>query len=166
MRISLHRGHGLEKTALSYDEDVVDFSKFHIAGAPELNEGPKMSHEFADLSVPEIKSLIERAHEEIARRKEAGRESLRAEISEKLKNAGLELEDLFPKPGKKTGKSRSAEGNEGTQRVVVAKYKNHVTGETWSGRGARPRQWVKSIMMERGWTLDEFKQSKEFLAQN
>ncbi len=129
-----------------------------------IRRGLKMSDEFANLSVPEILSLMARAQAEIERRKAAGKESLRAEIAEKLKSAGLDLGDLFPdvcRKARKLGKSK-----EDDAKVVAAKYKNHVTGEAWSGRGAHPPQWVKSIMLERRWTLEDFKQSEEFLAQN
>jgi DNA-binding protein H-NS len=130
-------------------------------------KGGKMSDEFAKLTVPEIQSLIERAHAEIARRKDAAKEDLKAEIAKKLKSAGLEFEDLFPSADKKARKSKSriTEGNEASERVVVAKYKNHVTGDTWSGRGPHPPQWVRSVMSERNWTLEEFKRSTDFLAQ-
>jgi DNA-binding protein H-NS len=120
-----------------------------------------VSDEFAKLSVPEIHSLIERAHAEISRRKEAGKEKLKAEIADKLRNAGLDFEDLFPDSAKKgRGKIKS----EGEKREVAPKFKNPVSGETWSGRGARPPRWVAMIMSERRWTLEEFKQSDEFLA--
>ena len=56
---------------------------------------PSMSDEFTPLSDLEILSLIERAKTELARRKEAGKEQLRAEIEAKLKSAGLDLGDLF-----------------------------------------------------------------------
>jgi DNA-binding protein H-NS len=124
-----------------------------------------MSDEFSNLSVPEIKALIERAEQEIERRKKAGRESLRLEIEAKLVDAGLDLGDLFPEATKtirKAGNSKSGESG----KVAPSKYKDHVSGDTWSGRGPRPPHWVKSVMSQRGWTLEEFKQSEEFLAQN
>lgn len=68
-----------------------------------------MSEEFSNLSDLEILSMIERAHREIARRKDAGKENLRAEIEAKLAKAGLDLGDLFPdttKKGRKAGKVR------------------------------------------------------------
>lgn len=122
-----------------------------------------MSEEFAKLSVPEIEALIERAHGEIDRRKQAGKETLKAELAERLKSAGLEFADLFPELAK-AGKGKSKA--EAPKREVVAKYKNHASGETWSGRGARPPVWVKMVLSERGWTIEQFKQSEEFLAQN
>ena len=121
-----------------------------------------MADEFANLSVPEIQALIERAHAEIARRKEAGKETLKAEIAEKLRMAGLDFADLFPETGK--GK-KSGVKTEGAKRVVAPKYKDHASGETWSGRGAYPPRWVAMIMSQRGWTLEDFKNSEEFLAQ-
>jgi DNA-binding protein H-NS len=122
-----------------------------------------MSDEFAKLSVSEIKALIERAQIEIAVRQHAGKEKVKAEIAEKLASAGLDFADLFPElGGKKTGKrTKAASASE-----VPAKYKDHVSGDTWSGRGPRPPRWVKSIMSQRGWTIEEFKASEEYLAQN
>lgn len=122
-----------------------------------------MSDEFAKLSVAEIEALIERAQIELAVRQHAGKEKVKAEIAEKLQAAGLDFSDLFPElGGKKTSKKAKAAGGS----EVPAKFKDHVSGETWSGRGPRPPQWVKAIMSQRGWTLEEFKASEEFLAQN
>lgn len=121
-----------------------------------------MSDEFANLSVPEIQALIDRANAEIDRRKEAGRETLKAEIAEKLKMAGLDFADLFPEAGRAKKSSAKAER---VKRVVLPKYKDHASGDTWSGRGAHPPRWVLMIMSQRGWTIDEFKESEEFLAQ-
>ncbi|MEK4035722.1 H-NS histone family protein [Methylocystis sp. IM3] len=122
-----------------------------------------MSDEFANLTVPEIQALIDRASAEIERRKEAGRATLKAEIAEKLRDAGLAFADLFPEIGKgEKAKSKS----DAPKRAVAPKFKNHVSGETWSGRGARPPMWVNMILSERGWTIDQFKASEEFLAQN
>jgi DNA-binding protein H-NS len=123
-----------------------------------------MSGEFANLSDLELVALVHRANEELARRRDAQRETLRAEIQQKLKSAGLDLADLFPEVEGRAEKDGKASG--GAPRTILAKYKNHASGESWSGRGPHPPQWVKSIMMERGWSLEEFKASEEFLAQN
>ena len=53
---------------------------------------------------------------------------------------------------------------ERASRSVVAKYRNAASGDAWSGRGAHPPAWVKTILIERGWTIEEFKQSDEFQA--
>lgn len=122
-----------------------------------------MNEEFGKLSVVEIQALIERAQIELARRKHAGKEKVKAEIAEKLKEAGLEFSDLFPELGSKSKGARKSKASDGE---VVVKYKDHASGDAWSRRGPRPPQWVKSIMSQRGWTLEEFKASEEFLAQN
>lgn len=126
-----------------------------------LEKPQKMSDEFAQLSDLEIASLIHRATEELARRRRAYKETLRADIEQKLKNAGLDLADLFPEL---EGSAAEAKAEDRAPRVIAPKYKNHVSGDTWSGRGAHPPQWVKSILIERGWTIEEFKASEEFLA--
>ncbi|MGJ0507274.1 MAG: H-NS family nucleoid-associated regulatory protein [Methylocystis sp.] len=47
---------------------------------------------------------------------------------------------------------------------LTPKFTNPETGDTWSGRGPYPPQWVKSVMDARGWTLEDFKGSDEFLS--
>jgi DNA-binding protein H-NS len=73
--------------------------------------------------------------------------------------SGLELEELFPEV---TGKRKRKSSESCEERPVQAKYRDPVSQETWSERGARPPYWIKEIMAERGWTLDEFKQSGEY----
>lgn len=126
-----------------------------------------MTGEFAKLSDLELLSLIHRAEQEIQHRKEAGKEQLRTEIEERLKSLGFGLEDIFPETVKKPRKGSGASGAKDERTSPRAKYKNHITGETWSGRGGRPPQWVKDAMRERGWeSLDEFKAAEEFLSQD
>jgi DNA-binding protein H-NS len=124
-----------------------------------------MSDEFANLSDLEIMSLVHRANEELVHRKERHKETLKADIEQKLAKAGLDLSDLFPELGERSesaaGESKSTDR---ATRPVPAKYKNHVSGESWSGRGARPPHWVKAVLAERGWTIEEFKASEEFQA--
>ncbi|MGJ0506026.1 MAG: H-NS family nucleoid-associated regulatory protein [Methylocystis sp.] len=117
--------------------------------------------EFQNLSDSEIAALIKRAEEELVRRKAAARDRLKEEIEEKLRASGLGLGDLFPEigvaPRKADGESEGAE-----KKAVKPKYFDPVSQQAWSGRGARPPHWVKRIMAERGWTLEEFKASGEF----
>jgi DNA-binding protein H-NS len=121
----------------------------------------RVSEEFANKSDLELQALIGRAEHELQRRKLVFKEKLKEEIEEKLKANGLELGDLFPEAGSKGRKAR-ATSEVGEAQPVKAKYRDPVSQETWSGRGARPPLWVKRIMSERGWTLEDFKQSGEY----
>lgn len=66
-----------------------------------------------------------------------------AEIQAKMKEYEITLADL--KGGAKKAKVRGA---------VAAKYRNPVTGETWSGRGRAPR-WLADELAK-GRTKDAF----------
>ncbi len=120
-----------------------------------------MSEEFVNQSDHELLALIKRAEQELERRRLASKEKLKVEIEEKLRANGLELGDLFPGAGGKGRKVRATSETDEAKPVKV-KYRDPVSQETWSGRGARPPHWVKRILAERGWTLEEFKQSGEY----
>ena len=117
-----------------------------------------MSGEFGKLSDLELLSLIHRAQQEIQHRKVTAKDTLKQEIEDKLKDSGLDLADIFPGAGRRN--KRSKKNHESAPTPI--KYRDPVSQGTWSGRGAHPPQWVKSIMMERRWTLDEFKASSEY----
>ncbi len=120
-----------------------------------------MSEEFASLSELELLSLIGRAESELQRRKEASKEKLKEEIQERLKASGLDLGDLFPEAGGKKQKAKAASAD-AEAKEVKPKFRDPVSQEAWSGRGARPPLWVKRVMAERGWSLDDFKKSGEY----
>jgi DNA-binding protein H-NS len=122
-----------------------------------------LSDEFLNLSDLELLSLIKRAEGELEHRKNAAREKLKEEIREKLQATGMDLSDLFPETGGKKRKTRTV-ADERETKEVKPKYRDPVSQETWSGRGARPPIWVKRMMAERGWTLEDFKQSGEYEA--
>ncbi len=65
-----------------------------------------MSDEFKGMADVEIVSLINRVEHELQRRRLASKETLRLEIEERLKAAGLDLGDLFTEVGGKIGKKR------------------------------------------------------------
>ena len=117
-----------------------------------------MSLDLETLTVPELTALMERAKQEIQHRKVTAKDTLKQEIEDKLKDSGLDLADIFPGAGRRN--KRSKKNHESAPTPV--KYLDPVSQGTWSGRGAHPPQWVKSIMMERRWTLDEFKASSEY----
>jgi DNA-binding protein H-NS len=75
----------------------------------------------------QAEALLQQA--EIARREEIA--SVIAEIQARMKEYGITLDDLNRR--EKKIKSHVA---------VAAKYRNSVTGETWSGRGRTPK-WLE-----------------------
>jgi DNA-binding protein H-NS len=117
-----------------------------------------MDFDLEKLTVPELTALIERANQEVQHRKVKAKDRLKQEIENKLTESGLDLTELFPEAGKKPKKSNK----NGDTTPAPIKYRDPVSQGTWSGRGGRPPQWVTSIMMERRWTLDEFKASGEY----
>ncbi len=62
---------------------------------------------------------------------------------------GLTVADLGGKPGK-----APKVAGDGTTRKVAPKYRDPSTGETWSGRGLKPK-WLAAAL-ESGRTLEEF----------
>lgn len=117
-----------------------------------------MSIELKSLTIPELHALVDKVKEEIARRQVEAKDRLKQEITEKLKNSGLDIADLFPEAGKKAKKAKQ----DGEEKTPIVKYRDPVSQETWSGRGARPPQWVKTIMSQRHWSLEQFKTSGEY----
>jgi DNA-binding protein H-NS len=85
----------------------------------------------------QAEALLKQA--EAARRAEIA--SVVAEIQARMKEYGITLEDLKRGAGKARG-------------TVAAKYRNPVTGETWSGRGRAPK-WLAEEMAK-GRSKDAF----------
>lgn len=68
-----------------------------------------------------------------------------AEIKQLMTDHGLTADDL----GGAIGKRGQAAGTK-----VAAKYRNNETGETWTGRGLKPK-WLQ-IALEAGRKIEEF----------
>jgi uncharacterized small protein (DUF1192 family) len=102
-----------------------------------------INEEFSNLSVSKIEALINRAKQEIQRRKQAGWENRRSEIETKLASAGLDLGEVFPEATKAARKPFKLMASDGGA-FVAPKFKDHVSGEAWRpGHGARPSRRVK-----------------------
>ncbi|MHB1666969.1 MAG: H-NS histone family protein [Thiomonas sp.] len=84
-----------------------------------------MTPTYAELQA-QIAALTAQA--DAARRAELA--SVVAEIKQKMADYGITLEDLG---GKRAGSHKG--------RPVAAKYRHPLTGQTWAGRGKRPR-WL------------------------
>ena len=85
---------------------------------------------------------------QVAEARRAERANVIAQIKSLLAENGLTVADLGVKAGGKTGGS-SAAGQK-----VAPKYRNAATGETWTGRGLKPK-WIQAAIAA-GKTLEDF----------
>jgi DNA-binding protein H-NS len=82
----------------------------------------------------------------------AERASVIAQIKSLLTEHGLTVADLGLKAG--GAKAPGTGGNASAGRKVAPKYRNAVTGETWTGRGLQPK-WVQAAVAS-GKKLEDF----------
>lgn len=83
------------------------------------------------------REALERQIEEA---KKANREEGLAKLREVMEQYGLSLADL----GSSTRERRTSPEGKGTGKVAP-KYKNPETGDTWSGRGLKPK-WLTAAL--------------------
>lgn len=84
-----------------------------------------------------------------AARKAAKQETI-AKIRALMQEGGIEIADLGV-----ARRIQSATGHKSAGKPVAIKYRNTVTGETWTGRGLQPK-WITAAIAA-GKTIDEFK---------
>lgn len=85
--------------------------------------------------------------EQIAQTQQKERADAIARVKHLMAEHGLSIADL--------ASSREVRGRTGKTSSVAPKYRNHATGETWSGRGLQPR-WLKAALAG-GASLETFK---------
>ncbi len=102
------------------------------------------------------RATLEKQAAELEKALSAARRAERSGVINQIKSLmaehGLTVADLGGKPGttvKSTGKTSASAG-----RKVAAKYKNSATGETWSGRGLKPK-WMQAALAA-GKKLEDF----------
>lgn len=96
-----------------------------------------MAIDLKSLNHNQLSDLIARAK---ARQEELAKErvsKLREKINALVKAEGVALDEVFGGRGARPGKGRGGK--------VKPKYRNPATGETWTGRGKRPR-WFAAAM--------------------
>lgn len=69
--------------------------------------------------------------QQIAEARQSERERVLPEMREQIEALGLTAADLFPRVRKASG----------TRRVGAARYRDPISGNTWTGRG-RPPTWI------------------------
>ena len=95
-----------------------------------------MAIDLKSLNHNQLTDLIARAK---ARQHELAKErvsKLRDKIQALVKAEGVALDDVFGARAGRGGKARSK---------VKPKFRNPTTGETWSGRGKRPRWFAAAL---------------------
>lgn len=98
------------------------------------------------LSHAELQALIESAEAQMASARKNHVHEVRAKIDALLKNAGLTLDEVYPRRGGK--------GSTGSKSAVAPKYRNpENAAQTWSGRGKRPL-WFVEALKKRGVTAE------------
>jgi len=118
----------------------------------------------ARLSYENIQKQIQKLQEQ-AKRLKAGRDAKKikavAQVNALMKKLNLSIEDLKVSPVK-TGRSKPASGSKtpkpkkaGAARPPVPpKYRDELSGQTWTGRG-KPPVWLKTLL-DQGRTKEEF----------
>lgn len=97
-----------------------------------------MAIDLKSLNHNQLSDLIARAktrQTELAKEKVA---KLRDKISALVKAEGIALDEVF-------GSARGPRAGKGRGGKVKPKYRNPATGETWTGRGKRPRWFAAAL---------------------
>ncbi len=81
----------------------------------------------------------------------AERSGVISQIKSLMADHGITVSDLSSKPGRPPKDPNAAET---VTRKVAPKYRNPETGDTWSGRGLKPK-WLSSAL-ETGRSIEEF----------
>lgn len=101
------------------------------------------------------KAALEKQQAELERQLADARRSERAGVINQIKalmaQHGIEMADLGNSKGPRTTKATAGAGGS----KVAPKYRNAATGETWSGRGLKPK-WLQAAIAA-GRKLDDFK---------
>ena len=98
------------------------------------------------LSHAELQALIQSAETQMASARKNHIHEVRAKMDALLQNAGLTLDEVYPRRG---GKSPT-----GAKSAVAPKYRTpENAAQTWSGRGKRPL-WFVGALKKRGVTAE------------
>ncbi len=104
----------------------------------------------AKLSLSDLLAQRAALEKQIVETQRAERADAVAQVRALMAQYGLTLADIGAKPPKAATPPKKA----GTGRKVAAKYRNPATGDTWSGRGLKPK-WLKAAL-DSGRSLADF----------
>lgn len=98
------------------------------------------------LSPAELQALIRSAEAQMGAARKTHIHETRTKLDSILANAGLTLDEVYPRRGGKGAKASKS--------VVAPKYRNpDDASQTWSGRGKRPL-WFVEALKKRGVTAE------------
>lgn len=91
----------------------------------------------------------------IADTRKAERAGVINQIKQMMEDHGITVADLASRAGRVGRPPKAADGETPAPRKVAPKYRDPATGDTWSGRGLKPK-WLAAAL-ESGRNLEEFK---------
>lgn len=97
-------------------------------------------------TLEELFAERQKLEQQIALLQSEARTDAIAKVRQLMSEHGLTAQDLAAKPEKQS--------RVGNRQKVEPKYRNQATGETWSGRGLKPK-WL-SAALQGGKTLGDF----------
>lgn len=116
-----------------------------------------MAIDINSLSPAELQALIKSAEAQMGAARKNHVHETRAKIDGILANAGLTLDEVYPRRGRKSAsspRSVNGKGAKGPKAAVAPKYRNpDNAAQTWSGRGKRPL-WFVEALKKRGVTAE------------
>ncbi|PXV55990.1 nucleoid protein H-NS [Dyella jiangningensis] len=105
-----------------------------------------MAIKLDSLSPAELQALIRNAEAQMESARKHQVQEVRTKIDALLKDAGLSIDEVYPRRGGRGAKSPKV--------VVAPKYRNPSdAAQTWSGRGKRP-QWFSAALKKKGVTVE------------
>jgi DNA-binding protein H-NS len=116
------------------------------------NEGTPMSLNDLIAQRDELARQQAELSKAIADAQSAARATVIAQIRSLMADHGLTANDLVTTTSSRKSNKGAGHGNAGSK--VAPKYRNQATGETWSGRGLKPK-WLRAAI-EAGRSIDEF----------
>ena len=106
-------------------------------------------------TLQDLKAQRDALEEQIASMTQEKRSEAIAQVRALMEEHGLEFADIgaAPKAGSKPAAKSALKGNSSVGSKVAAKYRD-ATGNTWSGRGLKPK-WLQAEI-EGGKKIEEF----------
>ena len=111
------------------------------------SEMEKLLKALEDMSVAALRKVVECATALIAQKTEGEKRSFIEEVTARAKSLGVSITDLFGKSAPKPVKKAPPKKRAGLRARPPTKFKGPNPGDTWTGRGRRPR-WLVALEAE------------------